>query len=287
MQPLLLQVKNLQYTAEQLLDLDLKTQKREILHDVNLTIQPQEFVGLVGPNGSGKTTLGKLLVRILEPTAGQLIIKGQDYHDIQPAWHLNQMVGMVFQNIDTQFIGKDFMEDVTLYLSNFGWTVAQIQTQITDISRQLKIQSLIKRPFKTLSGGQKQLLAIAEVLLLRPQLLILDEPTAQLDPENTRLVLKLLQKIKKEQQLAVLLITHKLSELALTQRTLILNQGTIVQQCQTSELLTDAKLLEANQLPLPDTIAILQKLNQLTGQPIIPASPSVQDFVQTIQENLC
>ena len=151
----------------------------------------------------------------------------------------------------------------------------------------MKIQSLIKRPFKTLSGGQKQLLAIAEVLLLRPQLLILDEPTAQLDPENTRLVLKLLQKIKKEQQLAVLLITHKLSELALTQRTLILNQGTIVQQCQTSELLTDAKLLEANQLPLPDTIAILQKLNQLTGQPIIPASPSVQDFVQTIQENLC
>ena len=287
MQPLLLQVKNLQYTAEQLLDLDLKTQKREILHDVNLTIQPQEFVGLVGPNGSGKTTLGKLLVRILEPTAGQLIIKGQNYHDIQPAWHLNQMVGMVFQNIDTQFIGKDFMEDVTLYLSNFGWTAAQIQAQITDISRQLKIQSLIKRPFKTLSGGQKQLLAIAEVLLLRPQLLILDEPTAQLDPENTRLVLKLLQKIKKEQQLAVLLITHKLSELALTQRTLILNQGTIVQQCQTSELLTDAKLLEANQLPLPDTIAILQKLNQLTGQSITTASPSVQDFVQTIQENLC
>ena len=95
MQPLLLQVKNLQYTAEQLLDLDLKTQKRKILHDVNLTIQPQEFVGLVGPNGSGKTTLGKLLVRILEPTAGQLIIKGQNYHDIQPAWHLNQMVGMV------------------------------------------------------------------------------------------------------------------------------------------------------------------------------------------------
>ena len=287
MQPLLLQVKNLQYTAEQLLDLDLKTQRREILHDVNLTIQPQEFVGLVGPNGSGKTTLGKLLVRILEPTAGQLIIKGQNYHDIQPAWHLNQMVGMVFQNIDTQFIGKDFMEDVTLYLSNFGWTAAQIQTQITDISRQLKIQSLIKRPFKTLSGGQKQLLAIAEVLLLRPQLLILDEPTAQLDPENTRLVLKLLQKIKKEQQLAVLLITHKLSELALTQRTLILNQGTIVQQCQTSELLTDAQLLAANQLPLPDTIAILQKLNQLTGQSITTASPSVQDFVQTIQENLC
>ena len=287
MQPLLLQVKNLQYTAELLLDLDLKTQKREILHDVNLTIQPQEFVGLVGPNGSGKTTLGKLLVRILEPTAGQLIIKGQNYHDIQPAWHLNQMVGMVFQNIDTQFIGKDFMEDVTLYLSNFGWTAAQIQAQITDISRQLKIQSLIKRPFKTLSGGQKQLLAIAEVLLLRPQLLILDEPTAQLDPENTRLVLKVLQKIKSEQQLAVLLITHKLSELALTQRTLILNQGTIVQQCQTSELLTDAKLLEANQLPLPDTIAILQKLNQLTGQSITTASPAVQDFVQTIQENLC
>ena len=226
MQPLLLQVKNLQYTAEQLLDLDLKTQKREILHDVNLTI-------------------------------------------------------------DTQFIGKDFMEDVTLYLGNFGWTAAQIQNQITDISRQLKIQSLIKRPFKTLSGGQKQLLAIAEVLLLRPQLLILDEPTAQLDPENTRLVLNVLQKIKNEQQLAVLLITHKLSELALTQRTLILNQGTIVQQCQTPELLTDAKLLEANQLPLPDTIAILQKLNQLTGQSITTASPAVQDFVQTIQENLC
>lgn len=287
MRPLLLQVKNLQYIAEQLLNLDLQTQKQEILHNVNLTIQCHEFVGLIGPNGSGKTTLGKLLVRIFEPTAGQLIIKGQNYHDIQPSWRLNQMVGMVFQNIDTQFIGKDFMEDVTLYLGNFGWTTSQIQDQIADISCQLKIQSLIKRPFKTLSGGQKQLLAIAEVLLLRPQLLILDEPTAQLDPENTKLVLNVLQKIKKEQQHAVLLITHKLSELALTQRTLILNQGTIVQECMTSELFTNADLLEINQLPLPDTIAILQQLNQLTGQKIKTLSPSVQDFVHAIRENLC
>ncbi|RHW47850.1 hypothetical protein DS832_03570 [Bombilactobacillus bombi] len=283
----LLQVQHLQYVAEQLVNLELETTKHEILHDVNFSIQAQDFVGLVGPNGSGKTTLSKLLTRILEPTAGKILINGTDYQAVTPQWQLHQYVSMVFQNVDAQFIGPNFVEDMALYLGNFNWSPAKIQARIQEISDQLGLEELIERPFNSLSGGQKQLLAIAEALALRPQLLILDEPTAQLDPENTQLVLNLLRKLQTQYQITIILVTHKLAELALTNRVLILNHGTITQTCATDKLLTDMTLLQQNQLPVPDTVTIAQHFQKLTGKQLMLTNSNLETFIQTFKEQLC
>ncbi|MCO6542538.1 MAG: energy-coupling factor ABC transporter ATP-binding protein [Lactobacillus sp.] len=287
METALLQVQHLQYVAEQLVNLELETTKHEILHDVNFSIQTQDFVGLVGPNGSGKTTLSKLLTRILEPTAGKILINGTDYQAVTPQWQLHQYVSMVFQNVDAQFIGPNFVEDMALYLGNFNWSPAKIQARIQEISDQLGLEELIERPFNSLSGGQKQLLAIAEALALQPQLLILDEPTAQLDPENTQLVLNLLQKLQTQYQITIILVTHKLAELALTNRVLILNHGTITQTCATDKLLTDMTLLQQNQLPVPDTVTIAQHFQKLTGKRLMLTNSNLETFIQTFKEQLC
>lgn len=287
METALLQVQHLQYVAEQLVNLELETTKHEILHDVNFSIQAQDFVGLVGPNGSGKTTLSKLLTRILEPTAGKILMNGTDYQAVTPQWQLHQYVSMVFQNVDAQFIGPNFVEDMALYLGNFNWSPAKIQARIQEISDQLGLEELIERPFNSLSGGQKQLLAIAEALALQPQLLILDEPTAQLDPENTQLVLNLLRKLQTQYQITIILVTHKLAELALTNRVLILNHGTITQTCATDKLLTDMTLLQQNQLPVPNTVTIAQHFQKLTGKRLILTNSNLETFIQTFKEQLC
>lgn len=287
METALLQVQHLQYVAEQLVNLELETTKHEILHDVNFSIQAQDFVGLVGPNGSGKTTLSKLLTRILEPTAGEILINGTDYQAVTPQWQLHQYVSMVFQNVDAQFIGPNFVEDMALYLGNFNWSPAKIQARIQEISDQLGLEELIERPFNSLSGGQKQLLAIAEALALQPQLLILDEPTAQLDPENTQLVLNLLRKLQTQYQITIILVTHKLAELALTNRVLILNHETITQTCATDKLLTDMTLLQQNQLPVPDTVTIAQHFQKLTGKRLMLTNSNLETFIQTFKEQLC
>lgn len=287
METALLQVQHLQYVAEQLVNLELETTKHEILHDVNFSIQAQDFVGLVGPNGSGKTTLSKLLTRILEPTAGKILMNGTDYQAVTPQWQLHQYVSMVFQNVDAQFIGPNFVEDMALYLGNFNWSPAKIQARIQEISDQLGLEELIERPFNSLSGGQKQLLAIAEALALQPQLLILDEPTAQLDPENTQLVLNLLRKLQTQYQVTIILVTHKLAELALTNRVLILNHGTITQTCATDKLLTDMTLLQQNQLPVPNTVTIAQHFQKLTGKRLILTNSNLETFIQTFKEQLC
>ncbi|WP_181189599.1 energy-coupling factor ABC transporter ATP-binding protein [Bombilactobacillus bombi] len=286
MKAALLEVRHLQYVAEQLVNLELETTQHEILHDLNFAIKEHEFVGLVGPNGSGKTTLSKLLTRILEPTSGQILLNGVDYQEFTPQWQLHQQVSLVFQNVDAQFIGANFQEDMALYLGNFGWTPAQIHERMQTISQQLGLSELIDQPFKRLSGGQKQLLAIAEALAVQPKLLILDEPTAQLDPENTQQVLQILQKLQ-QQDVTILLITHKLAELALTKRVLLLNAGQITQTTATANLLTDSELLRVNQLPVPDTLQIAEHLSQLTEQQLSLSNPEIPELIRVIQERLC
>lgn len=263
----LLKVTHVQYAVEQLLNLNMETRKTEILHDINLSVYPNEILGLVGPNGSGKSTLSKILAHIIEQNQGKITLNGADYQSIQPEWHLHQLVTMVFQDVEAQFIGQNFTEDMLLYLTNFGYNETQIENAITEVTSLFGLQDLVEQPFTALSGGQKQLLAIAEALAIHPQLLILDEPTAQLDGPNTDMVIQLLQQLQREHRVTILLVTHKLAELALTDRVLVLNQGTIKQSYATKSLLTDQAVLEANQLPVPDTLAIITALKQ-AGLPV-------------------
>ncbi|BDR56135.1 energy-coupling factor ABC transporter ATP-binding protein [Xylocopilactobacillus apis] len=280
----LLEIRNLSYAAEQLINLQLETKKQEIINNLNFSIFEGEFVGLVGPNGSGKTTISKLLTRIIEPTGGEILLNGINYEQIEPQWKLHHEISLVFQNVDSQFIAPNFVEDLSLYLANFGWSKEKIKSRMMKIVNELGIESIIKQSFKTLSGGQKQLLAIAEALVLEPKILILDEPTAQLDPENSQLVYKLMRELQEKRKVTILLITHKLAELALTKRVLILNQGQITNKIETNDLLLNPSLLKENQMPIPITVDIINRLADLINDPISLQDSSLATFIKTVEE---
>lgn len=283
----LLEVRELQYSSEELIDLDLTTQRKEIIHQLSFKIKPHEFIGLVGPNGSGKTTLSKLLTQIIKPTHGTILLNGIPYSEFKPSWRLHQEISLVFQQVSDQFIASNFIADLSLSLRNFGWSAAKIEQCLADLTQQLHLEKLIKRPFFELSGGQQQLLAIAEALAVKPQLLILDEPTAQLDPENTLLVDQLLAKLAQQEALAILLISHKPTELALCQRILTLKQGQLAGSYATNELLLNPQLLAENQLPIPATLAIANQVTALTSRKLPLRNSTLAAFVQTIQDALC
>lgn len=283
----LLEVKQLQYSSEELIDLNLTVKKKEIIHQVSFTINHHEFVGLIGPNGSGKTTLSKLLTKIIEPSNGHILLDGVDYVDFRPSWKLHQEVSLVFQQVSSQFIGTDFITDLTLSLKNFGWSIAKIENRIKQLTKQLHLKSLIKRPFRELSGGQQQLLAIAEAIAVKPKLLILDEPTAQLDSENTFLVDQLLAKIFKEESTSILLISHKPIELSLAQKLLTLNQGILTGNYSTNELLLDSNLLKENQLIIPATLAIRDYVYELTKVQLPLVDLSISSLIKAIETVLC
>lgn len=287
----LLEVKQLQYSSEELIDLNLTVKKKEIIHQVSFTINHHEFVGLIGPNGSGKTTLSKLLTKIIEPSNGHILLDGVDYVDFRPSWKLHQEVSLVFQQVSSQFIGTDFITDLTLSLKNFGWSIAKIENRIKQLTKQLTkqlhLKSLIKRPFRELSGGQQQLLAIAEAIAVKPKLLILDEPTAQLDSENTFLVDQLLAKIFKEESTSILLISHKPIELSLAQKLLTLNQGILTGNYSTNELLLDSNLLKENQLIIPATLAIRDYVYELTKVQLPLVDLSISSLIKAIETVLC
>lgn len=283
----LLEVKQLQYSSEELIDLNLTVKKKEIIHQVSFTINHHEFVGLIGPNGSGKTTLSKLLTKIIEPSNGHILLDGVDYVDFRPSWKLHQEVSLVFQQVSSQYIGTDFITDLTLSLKNFGWSIAKIENRIKQLTKQLHLKSLIKRPFRELSGGQQQLLAIAEAIAVKPKLLILDEPTAQLDSENTFLVDQLLAKIFKEESTSILLISHKPIELSLAQKLLTLNQGILTGNYSTNELLLDSNLLKENQLIIPATLAIRDYVYELTKVQLPLVDLSISSLIKAIETVLC
>lgn len=283
----LLEVKQLQYSSEELIDLNLTVKKKEIIHQVSFTINHHEFVGLIGPNGSGKTTLSKLLTKIIEPSNGHILLDGVDYVDFRPSWKLHQEVSLVFQQVSSQFVGTDFITDLTLSLKNFGWSIAKIENRIKQLTKQLHLKSLIKRPFRELSGGQQQLLAIAEAIAVKPKLLILDEPTAQLDSENTFLVDQLLAKIFKEESTSILLISHKPIELSLAQKLLTLNQGILTGNYSTNEFLLDSSLLKENQLIFPATLAIRDYVYELTKVQLPLVDLSINSLIKAIETVLC
>lgn len=280
----LIEVRNLKYVFEQLVSIELETKSQEIIHDLSFKIEPHEFIGLAGPNGSGKTTISKLLTQIIEPSAGYILFHGVNYKDLNPQWRLHQKVSLVFQNAESQFIAPNFLEDVRLYLSSVGLNADQIEKRVDEVGEKMGIAALFKRPFKTLSGGQKQLLAIAEAMAVRPELLILDEPTAQLDPENSLLVFNFLKELKQDQKISILLISHKASELALTDKVLLLKNGTLTQTIQTNDLLINPELLEENQLPIPKAVDLARRLSSLLGKQIILEEPTINNLIKKIED---
>lgn len=199
------------------------------LNNVSLSINKGEWIALIGPNGSGKSTLAKMINGLLVPSSGTVSVKGLSLSD-ETVWDIRKAVGMVFQNPDNQFVGATVEDDVAFGLENHGVPREEMKERILEALEQVRMLEFLKSEPARLSGGQKQRVAIASVIALRPDIIILDEATAMLDPQGRFEVIEAVRKIKEKYQLTVISITHDLDEAAYADRVVVLNQGQVVRQ---------------------------------------------------------
>lgn len=199
------------------------------LNNVSLSINKNEWVAIIGPNGSGKSTLAKLINGLLVPEAGEVYINSLLLNE-ESVWNIRRLVGMVFQNPDNQFVGATVEDDVAFGLENHGVERDEMIARIEEALEQVRMTEYKKSEPARLSGGQKQRVAIAGVLALRPEVIILDEATAMLDPVGRKEVLAAVKAIKEKYNLTVISITHDIDEASNADRIIVMNQGKLVRQ---------------------------------------------------------
>ncbi len=232
----------------------------QALKDVSLTIEEGEFVVIIGHNGSGKSTLAKLLNGLLLPASGQVVVDGKNTADKQHYWPIRQQVGMVFQNPDNQLIATMVEEDVAFGPENLGVPTPDIVKRVEESLRQVDMLSYRRHAPHLLSGGQKQRIAIAGILAMRPRCLVLDEPTAMLDPRGRREVLETVRRLNREESMTVVWITHHMAEAVHADRVLVMEDGSIVMQGTPREVFSKTKLLQSLDLDAPDITRLGQML---------------------------
>lgn len=202
---------------------------RPALKDISFTIKQGEWIAIIGHNGSGKSTLAKTINGLLLPESGIVKVGNQTLNE-ENIWSIRQMVGMVFQNPDNQFVGSTVEDDVAFGLENQGIPREEMVIRVQDALEKVRMIDFAKREPARLSGGQKQRVAIAGVVALRPDIIILDEATSMLDPEGREEVISTIKKIKDESNLTVISITHDIDESANANRILVMKQGELVNE---------------------------------------------------------
>lgn len=202
---------------------------RPALKDISFTIKQGEWIAIIGHNGSGKSTLAKTINGLLIPESGIVKVGNQTLNE-ENIWSIRQMVGMVFQNPDNQFVGSTVEDDVAFGLENQGIPREEMVIRVQDALEKVRMIDFAKREPARLSGGQKQRVAIAGVVALRPDIIILDEATSMLDPEGREEVISTIKKIKDESNLTVISITHDIDEAANANRILVMKQGELVNE---------------------------------------------------------
>ena len=220
------------------------------LTDVSLEIKEGEWVAIIGPNGSGKSTLAKIMNGLLVPAAGQVTIKDLTI-DVETVWEARRSVGMVFQNPDNQFVGSTVEDDVAFGLENNGVPRQEMISRIEEALAEVRMSEFKDKEPARLSGGQKQRVALASILALRPDIIILDEATSMLDPNGRQEVIAAIRKIKERFNLTVISITHDLDEASLADRILMMQGGRLVQDKKPEEIFLMGEQLVEQGLDVP------------------------------------
>lgn len=228
---------------------------RPALKNVSLSIEQGEWVALIGHNGSGKSTLAKTINGLILPQEGSVAV-GDMLLNEENIWNIRKMVGMVFQNPDNQFVGSTVEDDVAFGLENQGIPRDEMVIRVKNALEQVRMEEFATREPARLSGGQKQRVAIAGVVALRPDIIILDEATSMLDPEGREEVISTIKKIKEENNLTVLSITHDIDEAANANRVMVMRQGELVREGTPAEIFSAGpELIELGlDLPFPEKL---------------------------------
>lgn len=232
----------------------------DALRGIDLTIERGEFVALIGPNGSGKSTLARHFNALLLPTEGKVWVDGLLTADPRNLWAVRERIGMVFQNPDNQFVASTVEEDVAFGPENWALPPDEIRQRVDEALEIVELKRYRAHPPEMLSGGQKQLAAIAGALATRPAGLILDEPTSMLDPPGRRRVLETIRRLNAEQSITVALITHEMEEAVAAQRVLVMQAGRVAMDGPPEEIFEQADRLRGWGLDLPPVIEIVRRL---------------------------
>ena len=236
--------------------------EKESLRGVDLTIEEGSFTAVLGRNGSGKSTLAKHMNAILVPTEGKVLVGGVDTADENRLLEVRRQVGMVFQNPDNQIVANVVEDDVAFAPENLGVEPAEIRRRVDTALRQVGMYELRLHAPHLLSGGQKQRVAIAGVIAMEPKVVVLDEPTAMLDPQGRREVLSTVTRLCREKGMTVVLITHHMDECADADRLIVMSQGQIAADGKPAEIFAQVEQMRSLGLDVPETTGLLYELNQ-------------------------
>lgn len=235
----------------------------QALDNISFDVNKGEFVGIIGHNGSGKSTLSKLLNAILVPTDGSIKIKGMDTNDPENVWDIRQTAGMVFQNPDNQLVATVVEDDVAFGPENLGVDPKEIRERVDNCLEVVGMSEFKKREPSNLSGGQKQRVAIAGILAMEPECIILDEPTAMLDPNGRKEVIKTVKNLNKEKDMTILHVTHYMDELVDADRIIVMDKGKIIMEGTPKEIFSQVDKLKEIGLDVPPMTALSHELNEL------------------------
>lgn len=244
----------------------------EALKNINFSIEEGSFVAVLGHNGSGKSTLAKLTNGILYPTSGTVTVCGQETKDDESIYDVRQNIGMVFQNPDNQIVSSIVEEDVAFGVENLGLPSAEIRQRVDDALKTVGMYDYRLASPANLSGGQKQRIAVAGIIAMRPKCIVLDEPTAMLDPAGRKEVLDTIIKLNKEFGITILLITHYMDEAVKADRVVVLNNGDICLDGTPKEVFRQVKTLNELSLEVPQSTELADTLDIMPTDTVLNAN---------------
>ena len=252
----LIEVKNVtyEYTEDELTHTAVK--------DISLSIEKGSFTVILGHNGSGKSTLAKLLNGLNKPTFGDVLVDGINTKDEETEIDVKRKVGLVFQNPDNQLVASIVEEDVAFGPENLGLAPALIRERVDDALKAVNMYEFKDSTPHRLSGGQKQRIAIAGIIAMEPTCLVLDEPTAMLDPKGRSEIIKTLLKLNREKDITIVLITHYMEEAEFADRVIVMNDGEIIDDGKPSEIFKNVEKLHRVGLDVPQTTELLYELSK-------------------------
>lgn len=234
-----------------------------VFENLSVTIDRGSFTAVIGPNGCGKSTLAKHFNGILLPSGGRVLVSGMDTSDENLLLEIRRTVGMVFQNPDNQIVSNVVEEDVAFAPENLGVPTAEIRSRVDDALKTVGMYEYREHAPHLLSGGQKQRIAIAGVLAMQPTCIVLDEPTAMLDPRGREEVIETVSRLNRERGITVVLITHHMSEAVNADRVIVMHQGGILLDGSPREVFTQVQTLREAGLDVPQTTELLYELKNL------------------------
>lgn len=251
------------------------------LDQVDLDVKQGDFVAILGHNGSGKSTLAKHMNAILSPTEGTMWVDGKDITDPDKIWEVRQSAGMVFQNPDNQIIGTIVEEDVGFGPENLGIPTKDIWTRVEKSLSSVGMLAYRNHSPNKLSGGQKQRVAIAGILAMHPKCIVLDEPTAMLDPNGRKEVIKTVMELNKKENVTIILITHYMEEVIHADAVYVMDQGRVVMEGTPKEIFSRVDELKQYRLDVPQATLLAHELKE-EGLPISNGILTIDDLVSEL-----